>query len=315
MQWFFFVLFIGVPDPPRNCSISNQTMSSFEIDCAEGYDGGIPQHFMMHVFDIKTRTLLANLTSSSPRFALHLGSGSLSLSQSLGSSSSASSASNGGGHGETPKTHSWKASSNNASTNSVVSAVDYNNKTTRRHSHVVMVGGTAVIPPVGTLLQVTAVNAHGVSESVLIEATQKAVVGLLPAEMHGGFSNFRMTSAIGILIGIATAGVFVIVVLLVALRLRLCNKRSVANENQEANVVVDDKDRDRNSYNGQQQLQEYIELGTKDPDVITSKETQGIYNNTLSDWAILFFNDNFRSLFDFTRNRNDIRTSCNPKPT
>lgn len=280
MQWFCFVLFIGVPDPPRNCSISNQTMSSFEIDCAEGYDGGIPQHFKMHVFDIKTRTLLANLTSSSPRFALHLGSGSSSLSQSLGSSSSssASSASNGGGHGETPKTHSWKASSNNASTNSVVSAVDYNNKTTRRHSHVVMVGGTAVIPPVGTLLQVTAVNAHGVSESVLIEATQKAVVGLSPAEMHGGFSNFQMTSAIGILIGIATVGVFVIVVLLVALRFRLCktNKRSVVNENQEANVVVDDKDRDRNSYNGQQQLQEYIELGTKDPDVITSKETQGI---------------------------------------
>jgi hypothetical protein len=254
-------------------------MSSFEIDCAEGYDGGIPQHFKMHVFDMKTRTLLANLTSSSPRFALHLGSGSSSLSQSLGSSS-ASSASNGGGHGEIPKTHSWKASSNNASTNSVVSAVDYNNKTTRRHSHVVMVGGTAVIPPVGTLLQVTAVNAHGVSESVLIEATQKAVVGLSPAEMHGGFSsNFQMTSAIGILIGIATVGVFVIVVLLVALRLRLCktNKRSVVNENQEANVVVsDDKDRDRNSYNGQQQLQEYIELRTKDPDVITSKETQGI---------------------------------------
>lgn len=276
---FFFSFCLGVPDPPRNCSISNQTMSSFEIDCAEGYDGGIPQHFKMHVFDMKTRTLLANLTSSSPRFALHLGSGSSSLSQSLGSSS-ASSASNGGGHGEIPKTHSWKASSNNASTNSVVSAVDYNNKTTRRHSHVVMVGGTAVIPPVGTLLQVTAVNAHGVSESVLIEATQKAVVGLSPAEMHGGFSsNFQMTSAIGILIGIATVGVFVIVVLLVALRLRLCktNKRSVVNENQEANVVVsDDKDRDRNSYNGQQQLQEYIELRTKDPDVITSKETQGI---------------------------------------
>jgi hypothetical protein len=120
----------------------------------------------MHVFDIKTRTLLANLTSSSPRFALHLGSGSSSSSSvshwsSLGSSAAAS------GLGETPKTHSWKASSNNGSSANSVS-VDYNNsnnnnKTTRRHSshHVASVGGTAVIPPVGTLLQVTAVNAHG----------------------------------------------------------------------------------------------------------------------------------------------------------
>jgi hypothetical protein len=160
------MIWAGVPDPPKNCSISNQTLSSFEIDCAEGYDGGIPQHFKMHVFDIKTRTLLANLTSSSPRFALHLGSGSSSSSvshwPSLGSSSVAAS-----GLGETPKTHSWKASSNNGSSANSVS-VDYNNsnnnnKTTRRHSshHVASVGGTAVIPPVGTLLQVTAVNAHG----------------------------------------------------------------------------------------------------------------------------------------------------------
>jgi hypothetical protein len=246
-------------------------LSSFEIDCAEGYDGGIPQHFKMHVFDMKTRTLLANLTSSSPRFALHLGTGSSSVSHwaSLGSVAS--------GQGETPKTHSWKASSNNA-TDSV--AVDYgassSNKTARRHnSHVTSVGGTAVIPPVGTLLQVTAVNAHGVSESVLIEATQKAVVGLLPAEMQagGGFSSFRVTSTVGILIGMVTAGVLVTAVLVVTLRLRLCKKPPV-NQNRQSNVAVnDDKDRDMNSYNGQHE--EYVELGTKDPDVI-AKETQGI---------------------------------------
>ena len=57
----------GVPDPPSNCTLTNQTSSSFEVDCSEGYDGGIPQHFKMHVFDIKTHTLLANLTSSSPK--------------------------------------------------------------------------------------------------------------------------------------------------------------------------------------------------------------------------------------------------------
>lgn len=56
-----------MPDPPSNCTLTNQTSSSFEVDCSEGYDGGIPQHFKMHVFDIKTHTLLANLTSSSPK--------------------------------------------------------------------------------------------------------------------------------------------------------------------------------------------------------------------------------------------------------
>ncbi len=173
----------GVPDPPKNCSISNQTLSSFEIDCAEGYDGGIPQHFKMHVFDIKTRTLLANLTSSSPKFALHLGSGSSPSSSSSSVShwsSVGSSATAIGQLGETPKTHSWKASSNNGSSANSV-AVDYGgsgnsngNKTTRRHSshHVASVGGTAVIPPVGTLLQVTAVNAHGKTKNIALRQAE-----------------------------------------------------------------------------------------------------------------------------------------------
>ncbi|KAI9551455.1 hypothetical protein GHT06_021788 [Daphnia sinensis] len=261
----------GVPDPPKNCSISNQTLSSFEIDCAEGYDGGIPQHFKMHVFDMKTRTLLANLTSSSPRFALHLGS--LSTSQSAGPTAGAE---------ENPKTHSWKSGS---SSNNMI-AIDEtsptnnnnnNNKTARRHSNGgsgqsgVFFGSIAVIPPVGTLLQVTAVNAHGVSESVFIEATQQAVVGLLPAEMQaagaagggGGFSNFEMTPTLGILVGIVATGVFMMATLIAALRFR--QRRSKPNGHHQSTSVIKDKDRDMDSYNGN----EYIELGTKDPDVIT----------------------------------------------
>ncbi|XP_057374679.1 nephrin-like isoform X2 [Daphnia carinata] len=251
----------GVPDPPKNCSIANQTLSSFEIDCNEGYDGGIPQHFKMHVFDIKTRALLANLTSSSPRFALHLGSASSSIPQysMLGN----------GGTGETPKTHSWKASSNNTSN---VITTDYgilNNKTVRRHNGTV--GGVAFIPPVGTLLEVTAVNAHGVSESVLIEATQQAVVALLPAGMQSGsFSNLRITSTLGISIGVVVIAVCAIFILVVALRLRKRKKTPVRHNL--AVVTGDDKDRDIHSYNGND---EYLELGAKDPDII-SKDAQGL---------------------------------------
>ena len=267
----------GVPDPPKNCSISNQTLSSFEIDCAEGYDGGIPQHFKMHVFDIKTRALLANLTSSSPRFALHLGSSSGQSGVSTGSD-------------ENPKTHSWKSGGGSSNNNNNMITIDEapNNKTARRHSNGsggssspsggnVFFGSIAVIPPVGTLLQVTAVNAHGVSESVFIEATQQAVVGLLPAEMQaaggagggGGFSNFEMTPTLGILIGIVATGVFMMATLIAALRFRQRkNKPGGAGSNhvnhQSASVISKDKDRDMDSYNGN----EYIELGTKDPDVI-----------------------------------------------
>jgi hypothetical protein len=118
----------------------------------------------------------------------------------------------------------------------------------------------------------------GVSETVLIEATQKAVVGLLPAEMQAGsFSNFQMTSTVGLLIGMATAGVLVTVGLIVTWRFRLCKKKPATNQNgQPSEVAVNDdnKDRDRNSYSGQRE--EYIELGTKDPDVI-AKEAQGIF--------------------------------------
>jgi hypothetical protein len=252
-------------------------LSSFEIDCAEGYDGGIPQHFKMHVFDIKTRALLANLTSSSPRFALHLG------------SSSGPSGLSPGGSDENPKTHSWKSGGGSSNNNLITIDEAPNNKTARRHSNGgagsanggggnVFFGSIAVIPPVGTLLQVTAVNAHGVSESVFIEATQQAVVGLLPAEMQaaggagggGGFSNFEMTPTLGILIGIVATGVFMMATLIAALRFRQRKNKpgtsSGANHlnHQSASVISKDKDRDMDSYNGN----EYIELGTKDPDVI-----------------------------------------------
>lgn len=245
-------------------------MSSFEIDCAEGYDGGIPQHFKMHVFDIKTRTLLANLTSSAPRFALHLGS----------ALSAANAAPPGNVVEETPKTHSWRSSSNNGN-NIVVDdpAAAATNKTTRRHSNAgggigVFFGSIAVIPPVGTLLQVTAVNAHGASESVFIEATQQAVVGLLPAEMQAngglggsGFSNFEFSPTLGILLGIVATGVFMMAALIAALRFRQRKKPP----HQPA--VIKDKDRDMDSYNGN----EYIELGTKDPDVIIAQEKQSTH--------------------------------------
>ena len=231
----------------------------------------------MHVFDIKTHTLIANLTSSLPRFALHLG----------GSGSGPSG--NGGGDSpplssETPRTHSWKASNNNA--NSIVILEEGSDgKTSRRHSVTMnnnLFGSIAVIPPIGTLLQVTAVNAHGVSESVFIEATGDAVVALLPAEMQssGGGSRsagFEFTPTLAILTGIICTGVVLIIALIAGFRLRWDKKAAaaaVARANASAQCV---------SGGGKEKCDidnEYMELGTKDPDVIAQEKGE-YFNDSL----------------------------------
>lgn len=263
----------GVPDPPSNCSIANQTASSFEIDCSEGYDGGIPQHFKMHVFDIKTRSLLANLTSSSPRFALHLG---------ASGSSSSSSGGGGGPPDETPRTHSWKSSSNSANslTGEGAEGPAEAGKPTKRH-HPQVFGSIAVIPPVGTVLQVTAVNAHGSSESVFIDAT--TILGLLPPEMQAGSmgnpsGSFEFTPTLGILAGIVVTGVIMMGAIIAGIRFRWNNKAGAAlaavvhrpssggshgggNSSGGSSSAFKDKD-----------LADYMELGTKDPDVIVQQQ-------------------------------------------
>lgn len=54
---FFFT---AKPFPVRNCSLANQTYTSVEVRCHAGYDGGLPQEFLLEVYhgDID---LLANI--------------------------------------------------------------------------------------------------------------------------------------------------------------------------------------------------------------------------------------------------------------
>ncbi|GLH04563.1 Uncharacterized protein GBIM_10249 [Gryllus bimaculatus] len=58
------------PDPLHNCSILNQTAESLHVECAEGFDGGLTQHFIMEVYDADTQTLVRNVNSSAPVFAV-----------------------------------------------------------------------------------------------------------------------------------------------------------------------------------------------------------------------------------------------------
>lgn len=40
----------GKPHPPRNCTLWNQTADSVEVSCVAGFDGGLPQHFLLEVY-------------------------------------------------------------------------------------------------------------------------------------------------------------------------------------------------------------------------------------------------------------------------
>ena len=59
---------VGPPDPPRNCTLSNQTRDSLQVDCVEGFSSGLRQEFHMEVFaQPAPHQLLVNITSGSPK--------------------------------------------------------------------------------------------------------------------------------------------------------------------------------------------------------------------------------------------------------
>jgi len=61
----------GRPDQVHNCSVLNSSTHSFSVVCSEGFNGGLPQTFVLEVRDTATQELAVNATSpSAPRFML-----------------------------------------------------------------------------------------------------------------------------------------------------------------------------------------------------------------------------------------------------
>ncbi|UYV62962.1 hypothetical protein LAZ67_2002634 [Cordylochernes scorpioides] len=48
----FAVIPAGAPDPVSNCSVTNITEESFVVRCAEGYDGGLGQNFLLELMPL-----------------------------------------------------------------------------------------------------------------------------------------------------------------------------------------------------------------------------------------------------------------------
>lgn len=51
----------GKPHAPRNCTLWNQTSDSVEVSCVAGFDGGLPQRFLLEVYS----------DSAVPRYVTH----------------------------------------------------------------------------------------------------------------------------------------------------------------------------------------------------------------------------------------------------
>lgn len=59
----FQIVSAGRPFPPRNCTIFNHTEDSLNIACVEGFDGGLPQHFVLEVVDFTAKKIKLNASS------------------------------------------------------------------------------------------------------------------------------------------------------------------------------------------------------------------------------------------------------------
>ncbi|XP_024886756.1 neural cell adhesion molecule 2-like [Temnothorax curvispinosus] len=74
----YHIIPAGRPDMVHNCTTSNTSTNSFSVRCTEGFNGGLPQSFLLEVRESNSQELRVNLTSPVPRFNVtHLESGAL----------------------------------------------------------------------------------------------------------------------------------------------------------------------------------------------------------------------------------------------
>ncbi|XP_050357835.1 B-cell receptor CD22-like [Nymphalis io] len=66
----FNILPAEKPSPVKSCTITNVTHESVSLACASGHDGGLRQAFLLQVFDMATGSLLRNMSSEEPQFAV-----------------------------------------------------------------------------------------------------------------------------------------------------------------------------------------------------------------------------------------------------
>ncbi|KAJ0182176.1 hypothetical protein K1T71_002898 [Dendrolimus kikuchii] len=66
----FQMVAAGKPHAPRNCTLWNQTADSVEVSCVAGFDGGLPQRFLLEVYTEDGTSPRVNLTSEEPSWTV-----------------------------------------------------------------------------------------------------------------------------------------------------------------------------------------------------------------------------------------------------
>uniref|UniRef100_A0A0A1WVT0 Hemicentin-1 n=1 Tax=Zeugodacus cucurbitae TaxID=28588 RepID=A0A0A1WVT0_ZEUCU len=62
----FQIVAAGRPFPLQNCTVTNQSTDSLQVDCLEGFDGGLPQGFILELVELNNLRLARNLSLSHP---------------------------------------------------------------------------------------------------------------------------------------------------------------------------------------------------------------------------------------------------------
>ncbi|KAF9406464.1 hypothetical protein HW555_013173 [Spodoptera exigua] len=65
----FQMVAAGKPHAPRNCTLWNQTAESVEVSCVAGFDGGLPQRFLLEVYS-DSAVPRVNLSSDEPSWTV-----------------------------------------------------------------------------------------------------------------------------------------------------------------------------------------------------------------------------------------------------
>lgn len=58
----FLKLFSGRPFPLQSCTVSNRSVDSLDVDCVEGFNGGLPQGFMLELVEMSTLRVVRNMS-------------------------------------------------------------------------------------------------------------------------------------------------------------------------------------------------------------------------------------------------------------
>lgn len=58
----FQIVAASRPFPLQNCSLAKESPDSLQVDCVEGYDGGMPQGFLMELLEVPSQRLVRNIS-------------------------------------------------------------------------------------------------------------------------------------------------------------------------------------------------------------------------------------------------------------